>query len=320
MAESTAAVKRPAVSAQTDTEAKRKKRVRDRKEKLLAFCLLLPTILVFAIFMFWPILRTIELSFFDWNMVSPDKKFVGLGNYQEILTDPTFHKVLCNTVWYILLFILIDFVLPYIISFVLSFVIKKGRSFYKTALFTPSLISLVVGAIIMSWILNPLSGPIATIVKAFGGDFPIWSQTSGLVIVVLCLITSWKIFGYNVIVLMAGVASVPMELIETAKLEKTPNWEIFLKIIVPMSSSTGIYTLLITLIWGLQWVFTPISVLTQGGPNNGSSNLVYAVYKEAFTVFQTGSASAMAVLAMLLFGLLLFLEIRFVEKGIYYEN
>ena len=281
---------------------------------------MLPTMLVFAVFMFWPIIRTIELSFYDWNMVSPDKKFVGLGNYQEMLTDPTFRKVLCNTVWYILLFILIDFVLPYIISFVLSFVIKRGKAFYKTALFAPSLISLVVGAIIMSWILNPLAGPLATIVKSFGGDFPVWSQTSGLVIVVLCLITSWKIFGYNVIVLMAGVASVPMELIETAKLEKTPNWEIFLKIIVPMSSSTGIYTLLITLIWGLQWVFTPISVLTQGGPNNGSSNLVYAVYKEAFTVFQTGSASAMAVLAMLLFGLLLFLEIRFVEKGIYYEN
>ncbi|MGN0132411.1 MAG: carbohydrate ABC transporter permease [Lachnospiraceae bacterium] len=291
-----------------------------RKERVLALGLMLPTIIVFSIFMFWPIIRTVELSFYKWNMVSPDKKFVGLDNYEKILTDPTFHKVLCNTVWYILLFIVIDFVLPYIISYVLSFVIKKGKSFYKTTLFIPSLISLVVGAIIMSWILNPLSGPIATIFKSFGVDFPIWSQTSGLVIVVLSLVTSWKMFGYNVIVLMAAVGSVPMELIETARLEKTPNWEIFLKIIVPMSSSTGIYTLLITLVWGLQWVFTPINVLTQGGPNNGSANLIYAVYKEAFTIFQTGSASAMAVLAMLLFGLLLFLEIRFVEKGIYYEN
>lgn len=291
-----------------------------RKECKMAFFLLLPTVIVFSIFMFWPVIRTINLSFYDWNMVSPDKDFVGLSNYQEILADPAFHKVLCNTVWYILLFIVVDFVIPYLVSYLLSFVIKKGKNFYKTAFFVPSLISLVVGAIIMSWILNPLSGPVATIVKGFGKDFPIWSQTNGLVIVVLGLITSWKMFGYNVLVLLAAVASVPIELIETAKLEKTPNWEIFIKIIVPMSSSTGIYTLLITIIWGLQWVFTPISVLTQGGPNNGSSNLIYAVYKEAFTVFQTGSASAMAVLAMLLFGLLLFLEYRFVEKGIYYEN
>lgn len=298
--------------------AYKKKKI--RKERILATCFLLPTLAVFSVFMFWPIIRTIELSFYKWNMVSPHKKFVGLSNYEKILTDPTFHKVICNTIWYILLFIVIDFVIPYVISYLLSFVIKKGKQIYRTAFFVPSLISLVVGAIIMSWILNPLSGPVATIVKGFGMDFPIWSQTSGLVIVVLSLITSWKIFGYNILVLMAAVASVPMELIETAKLEKTPNWQIFLKIIVPMSSSTGIYTLLITLIWGLQWVFTPINVLTQGGPNNGSSNLIYAVYKEAFTIFQTGSASAMAVLAMLLFGILLFLEIRFVEKGIYYEN
>jgi sn-glycerol 3-phosphate transport system permease protein len=140
------------------------------------------------------------------------------------------------------------------------------------------------------------------------------------VIVVLSLITSWKIFGYNVIVLLAAVANVPLELIETAKLEKTPNWEIFLKIVVPMSSATGIYVLLITLVWGLQWVFTPINVLTMGGPNNGSSNIIFAVYKEAFTLFKTGTASALAVVTMLVFAVLLFLEIKFVEKGVYYEN
>ncbi|MBU9725526.1 carbohydrate ABC transporter permease [Diplocloster modestus] len=296
------------------------KKQRLQREKGLAALLLAPTLIVFSIFMFWPLIRTVELSFYKWNMSSPDKKFVGLDNYLKVLTSPVIGKVLANTLWYILLFILIDFVLPYLISYLLSFVIKKGNAFYKTSLFMPSLISLVVGAIIMSWIFNPLSGPLASIGKSFGIEFPVWSQTSGLVIVVLSLITSWKIFGYNIIVLLAGVASVPMELIETARLEKTPNWQIFLKIVVPMSASTGIYVLLITVVWGLQWVYTPINVITQGGPNNGSSNIIYAVYKEAFNVFQTGSASALAILTMLFFGLLLFLEIRFVEKGIYYEN
>ena len=108
--------------------------------------------------------------------------------------------------------------------------------------------------------------------------------------------------------------------IQTAKIEKTPHWEIFLKIVVPMSSATGIYVFLITLVWGMQWVFTPINVLTMGGPNNGSSNIIFAVYKEAFTVFQTGSASALAVLTMVFFVILLVLEIKFVEKGVYYEN
>ena len=291
-----------------------------RRERLLAYLLLTPTLIAFGIFMFWPVIYTFYLSFFKWNMVSPNKTFVGLDNFAKILQDDVMHKVLANTLWYIILFILIDFVLPYIISYLLSFVVKKGTSFFKVSLFVPSLISLVVGAIIMSWIFNPLSGPLATVTKAFGHDFPIWSQTSGLVIVVLSLITSWKIFGYNVIVLLAATAGVPMELIETAKIEKTPNWEIFLKIVVPMSSATGIYVFLITLVWGMQWVFTPINVLTMGGPNNGSSNIIFAVYKEAFTVFQTGSASALAVLTMVFFVILLVLEIKFVEKGVYYEN
>jgi sn-glycerol 3-phosphate transport system permease protein len=281
---------------------------------------MLPTILVFAAFMFYPVVRTVELSFYKWNMVSPNQKFVGFDNYVQIFQDPVIAKVLANTLWYILLFTVIDFVLPYILAYLFSFVVKRFKGFYKTALFMPSLISLVVGAIIMSWIFNPLSGPLAAIVRGFGQDFPVWSQTSGLVIVVLSLVTSWKIFGYNVIVLMAGVACVPIELIEAARLENTPNWEIFLKIVVPMSSSTGIYVLLITLVWGLQWVFTPISVLTLGGPDNGSSNIIYAVYKKAFSVFQTGAASALAVVTMLAFALLLFLEIRFVEKKVYYEN
>lgn len=291
-----------------------------KREWFLAYGLMFPTVIVFAVFMFWPVIRTLELSFYKWNMMSPHKQFVGFANYGQVLQDPVVVKVLSNTLWYILIFILIDFVLPYIVAYLLSFVVKKFKSFYKTSLFVPSLISLVVGAIIMSWMFNPLAGPLATIIHGFGRDFPVWSQTSGLVIVVLSLITSWKIFGYNVIVLLAGVACVPLELIETAKLEKMPNWEIFLKIVVPLSSATGIYVLLITLVWGLEWVFTPINVLTLGGPNNGSSNIIYAVYKEAFTVFQTGSASTLAVLTMLFFVLLLFLEIRFVEKGVYYEN
>jgi sn-glycerol 3-phosphate transport system permease protein len=272
------------------------------------------------VFMFWPMLRTLELSFYKWNMISPDKKFVGFANYSQVLSDPAVAKAITNTFWYLLLFVVIDFIFPYILAYVFSFMIKRFISFYKTSLFLPSLISLVVGAIIMSWIFNPLAGPLASIISVLGQDFPVWSQTGGLVIVVLSLITSWKIFGYNIIVLLAGVSGVPMELIETAKLEKMPNWEIFLKIVVPISIPTGIYVLLITLIWSMQWVFTPINVLTLGGPNNGSSNVIFAVYKEAFMIFQTGTASALAVLTMAAFVLLLFLEIRFVEKGVYYEN
>ena len=98
------------------------KKQRLQREKGLAALLLAPTLIVFSIFMFWPLIRTVELSFYKWNMSSPDKKFVGLDNYLKVLTSPVIGKVLANTLWYILLFILIDFVLPYLISYLLSFV------------------------------------------------------------------------------------------------------------------------------------------------------------------------------------------------------
>jgi len=291
-----------------------------RRERWLSAIFLAPTIVVFALFMFWPLIRTIELSLYDWNMVSPNKTFVGISNYLWIFTNETVLKVLGNTLLYIFLFVLINCVAPYVVAYVLSFVVKRFTSFYKSAMFMPSLISLVTAALVFSWLFNPLAGPLAIIVKQFGSTFPNWAQTNGLVIVVLTIITSWKMFGYNLITLLAGVSGISQDLIETARLEKTPPVEAFFKIILPLSSSTGIYVLLITIVWGLQWVFTPINMLTNGGPNNGSSNIIYAVYREAFTLFKTGRASALAIITMLIFGVLLLLEFKFVEKGVYYEN
>ena len=155
---------------------------------------------------------------------------------------------------------------------------------------------------------------------SFGITLPIWSKTEGLVIVVLSIITSWKVFGYNFIIILAGVSGVSSEVIEAAKLDNVPTWKIFFDIVIPMSSATGIYVFIITIVQGLQYVFTPIKVITQGGPNYASSNLIYHSYHEAFSLYRTGMSSAVSILTMLLFVILLILEFRFVEKGVYYEN
>ncbi len=291
-----------------------------RLHDLRAYLLLAPATAIFAVFMFYPLAYTLYLSLFDWNMTRPVKKFVGLGNYISIFKDPNFGKILGNTVLYIALLLLMDFVAPYIFSFILSFVVKKGKDFYKSTIFLPSVISMVVGTMIFVWLLNPLSGPVATLAKAFGISIPIWSNTQGLVIVVISIITTWKVFGYNFIVVMAGVSSVPLEVIEAARMDKISNARIFLNIVVPMSSSTGIYVLILSIVTGLQQVFTPINMVTGGGPDNASTNLIYAVYDQAFGFFKTGTASAYAILMMILFGFLLFLEFKYVEKGVYYEN
>ena len=257
-----------------------------KKQTILGYLFLIPSLAVFAVFMFYPLLYTFYLSFFEWNMVKPVKKFVGLNNYIAVFRDPNTFKILGNTLAYILVLLVLNFVLPYILSFILSAVIRHGKSFYKAVFFLPSVISLVVGSILYTWILNPISGPVAI----------------------------------NFINILAGVSGVSQEVIEAARLDQVPMWKIFLDIIVPMSSATGIYVFITTIVQGLQYVFTPIKVITQGGPNYASSNLIYASYHEAFTLYRTGTSSAISILTMLLFIVLLLLEFKFVEKGVYYEN
>lgn len=293
---------------------------RKAKEHLLAGVFILPTLIAFCIFMFWPLIRTIYLSFFDWNMIKPVKEFVGLQNYIDLFKDEVTYKILGNTVIYIAILLVLNFVAPYVVAFLLTFIIKKGKGFYKTAFFLPSVISLVVGSVLYVWILNPISGPVAIILKNFGMQLPTWSKTDGLVIVILSLITSWKVFGYNFIIVLGGVMGVSQEVIEAAKIDNISDFKIFTQIVLPMSSATGVYVLIMTIVQGLQYVYTPITVVTQGGPNNASSNLIYQSYHEAFTLYQTGDASALSVITMALFIVLLLLEFKFVEKGVYYEN
>ncbi|MGL5583777.1 MAG: carbohydrate ABC transporter permease [Cetobacterium sp.] len=291
-----------------------------KKETLLATLFLMPALTIFTIFIFYPICKTFYLSFFQWNMISKNKKFIGMANYLDILKEESVHKSLINTFIYIGLLIVFNFILPYVIAYVLAFLVNRMKSFYRTMLFFPSIISLVVASLVFVWVFNPMIGPISKIYQLFGLKAQFWLKTNGLVMVLITLITAWKIFGYNLILLLAGILEVPTELIESAKLDKVSNWKIFLYVVIPMTSSTALYVMVMTIVYGLQQVFVPINVLTQGGPNNGSTNLVYSIYQYAFTFFQTGRASALSVITMLCFFILISIKIKVLEKGVYYEN
>ncbi|MDY3986370.1 MAG: sugar ABC transporter permease [Peptoniphilaceae bacterium] len=284
------------------------------------YVLMAPALISFVIFVFWPLIYTFYLSFFDWNMVKPTKAFVGFANYIKVFTDPTIRRVMGNTMLYLLLLVVMSFILPYILSFVLAHILKKGRGFYRSGFFLPSVISLVISSILYLWILNPVSGPLALILKVFGITLPVWTKTSGWGIVVLSIITTWKSFGYNFIVLLGGILGVDGSIIEAAKLEGISSARIFVDFVLPMSSATGVFVFITSILQGLQFVFTPIKVLTQGGPNYGTSNIIYHSYHEAFTLYQTGVSSAISIVTLSIFIILLALEVHFVERGIYYEN
>lgn len=294
--------------------------MRTGKFNFKTFLFLLPAIVIFSVFVFWPVIYTIYLSFFDWNMISPIKRFVGFDNYIDVMTDSDTYQVLGNTLVYIVILVILNFVIPYIFAFVLHFIIPKFKDFFKSAFFIPSFISMVVGSIIYNWILNPTAGPIAELLDFVGMSLPNWSVSESLVILVISYITAWKVFGYNFITLYAEISGIDKEVIESAQLDNVPNWKILKDIVIPMTSSTGLYVFVMTIVTGLQYVYTPIANLTQGGPAGGSSNLIYESYHNAFVVFDTGYSSAFSVITLILFTILLFFQMKFSEKGVYYAN
>ena len=290
------------------------------KNSFQAALYLLPASLLFLIFFYWPLLQNAYLSLFSWNMVSPNMKFVGAENFSVIFASPELWKILLNTVLFVVIMLVLNFVLPYIYSFILGHVVTRWSSFYRSALFLPSTLSLAVASILFLWIYNPLAGPLQIILSWFSLESPRWFKEDYLVIFAICTIIGWKVFGYNMIVMLAAMVAVPKELIEAAKLENASNWTIFRKIILPMTSSTAIYVFTITVVFGLQYVLVPVNMLTQGGPDQGSSNLVYIIYQYAFTFFQTGRSAAYAVITMVCYLLFLFVKNKFLEKKVYYEN
>ena len=290
------------------------------KNSFQAALYLLPAGLLFLIFFYWPLLQNAYLSLFSWNMVSPNMKFVGAENFSVIFASPELWKILLNTVLFVVIMLVLNFVLPYIYSFILGHVVTRWSSFYRSALFLPSTLSLAVASILFLWIYNPLAGPLQIVLSWFSLESPRWFKEDYLVIFAICTIIGWKVFGYNMIVMLAAMVAVPKEMIEAAKLENASNWTIFRKIILPMTSSTAIYVFTITVVFGLQYVLVPVNMLTQGGPDQGSSNLVYIIYQYAFTFFQTGRSAAYAVITMVCYLLFLFVKNKYLEKKVYYEN
>ncbi len=290
------------------------------KNKWHAFLFLLPSIFFFVVFSYWPLLQNLYLSFFSWNMVSPNMTFVGIENYTAVLGSEELIKILANTVVFVAIMLVLNFVLPYLFSFVLGHLIERGKGFYRSTLFMPATLSLAVASILFLWIYNPLAGPLSIVLSWFDLESPRWFKENWLVIFAICTIIGWKVFGYNLIVMLAAMLAVPKEMIEAAKLENASNWQIFKQIIVPMTSSNAIYVFTITVVFGLQYVLVPVNMLTQGGPDQGSSNLVYIIYQYAFVFFQTGKSAAFAIITMICYIAFLLFRTKYLEKKVYYEN
>lgn len=289
--------------------------------KIKPYVYVAPALIPLLVFVYYSLIRSLLISFLDWNMVSLHPKWVGLANYQELLTSHEFWNASWNTIKYTFILQGFLFVIPVIVAFAITRVKPKWQNFYKSAIFAPSVLSLAVSSIIFLWLFNPIIGVINHLLSVFALPTINWLSDPYWSTWAISMIVTWKTFGYNFIILLAGFLAVSQELIESARVEGLrSSWGLLGRIMIPLASGTLLYVFINTIVMGVQYVFVPVEMLTNGGPNQATSNLVFLGYQYAFQFFKSGLASATAVLTFVAFLPLIILLAYVFERKIYYEN
>ncbi|UKS25370.1 sugar ABC transporter permease [Paenibacillus sp. HWE-109] len=283
----------------SSVKVKRKSSMRQIREDLMGYAFVSPMVLGLVIFTLFPIIASFFLSFTDWNFVAgfSKTKFLGLDNFIKLIHDSVFLLSLKNN---LILMVVVPVTLA--ISVALAVIIDKKihlKDLLKVVFFIPYISSIVAVAIVFQVLFHPTYGPINQILMSWGMDNPPkWLADPDFALYCVMGLMVWVQIGYNMIIFMAGLQSIPNDLYEAADIDGASKWKQFYSITVPLLSPTTFF-LLVTGIIGTFKVFDVISVLTGGGPANSTTVVVYRLYETAFVNLQSGYASAMAVVLLI---------------------
>ncbi len=280
------------------------------------YLMVAPAMAVFGVFILYPIFYMIYLSFFDWNLIG-EMKYIGLENYTDMLADKDFWQVLSNSVYYMVMVVLFQMVLSLLLAAYLNRNTRVNRILQSIA-FTPYITSMVSVAFIWMWLMDSDYGLLNYLLSLIGLGPVGWLSDPKVAMNSLVLVSVWKGLGYNTIIIISAMQSVPGYLYEAAALDKTPKWKAFWEITLPMISPTLFFLALMNIIAALK-VFETVNIMTQGGPMNSTNTLVYNIYQYGFDYFKIGYASALGVALMVVIGFFTLIYFRVLSKRVYYN-
>ncbi|PRX73087.1 carbohydrate ABC transporter membrane protein 1 (CUT1 family) [Cohnella sp. SGD-V74] len=287
------------------------------KEALNGYLFFSPGLIGFLVFMGFPILYSLYLSFTSYNIYSPPK-WVGLLNYKFMFTqDPLFYKSLGNTLYYVALSVPLNTVLGVLVAVLMN---QKafGIRVFRTIYFLPSVVSGVAVALLWQWILDGNFGLINTFLANFGIVGPgwltdeLWSKPS------MVLMNLWAVGG-TMIIYLAGLQGVPRSLYEAAIVDGAGKLRQFWNITIPMLTPTIFFNVIMGVLGGFQ-VFIQAYIMTGGGPNNSTMFYALYLYNKAFKDLQMGYASALAWVLLLIAMALTLVILKTSSKWVYYEG
>ncbi len=289
-----------------------------RQEHLFAYFFLSPWIVGFLVFITYPLIASIYLSLTDYDLLTPPK-LIGLRNFSKLIRDRLFWKSLEVTCKYALMRVPAGIFFGLSLALILNRSSLKARSALRVLYYMPAVLPPVAISLMWSWIFSPQDGVLNSFLALFGIRGLLWIQSPTLVLPSLLMMAIWSLMGKNMLVYLAGLNSIPTQLLESASIDGAGHWATFWRIKLPMLTPIIFYELVMTLIESFK-LFTQAYVMTQGGPRNESLFYVYNLFKFAFEYYEMGYASALAwilFVIVLAFTLIIF---KSSSRWVYYEG
>ncbi|NLK77392.1 MAG: sugar ABC transporter permease [Clostridiales bacterium] len=276
----------------------------------------IPALIPLIVFWIYPILRSIYISFTDWDYMSPTYQFVFLDNFKALFKDQRFYDALWNTVVFTLGTLIPTIVLGLLLALLLqkSF---KGSGLIKFILFSPWITPTVAVSIVWTWIYEPNNGIANAILKFFGLPGLQWIKSSQTAMLAVIIVTVWKSLGYAMIFYLSALEKVPKELYEASGMDGAKSWQRFRDVTIPCISPTTFFLMIITMVNSLQ-AYDQIQILTQGGPSGSTRTLLYMYYQLGFEEFNMGQATAVAIVLILITVLLSVVQFTGSKKWVHY--
>lgn len=276
-----------------------------------------PALIVFIVFSMYPILNTIFLSFYEWDMISPTKEFVGIKNYQTLFRDVKFYQTLSNTFVYMLLTV----GLGVILAIALALFLRKDtriNKFMQNLIFTPYIVSLASISFLWMWLMNNDFGLLNYLLSLVGVGPIDWLGNPKVALISLVIISVWKTLGYNTLIILSALQSIPKHLYEAASLDKATKRQTFFKITLPMISPTLFFLTIVSIIASFK-VFETIQIITNGGPQNSTNTLVYSIYEYGFQFYKIGYASTIGVVLLVIISIFTIIYFKLLSKKVHYQ-
>lgn len=282
------------------------------KKQIGAYGYVLPALLVFSVFLFYPFFKTIYLSLFKTNKMGEARLFVGLGNYTELLQSESFYNSLLVTAIFVVIVVVGGMALG-LLGAVLCNRAFPGIRIFSTAYALPMAIASSSAAMIFKIMLHPSIGIINKILRL---DIN-WISDQRYALVCVAVLTAWLNSGINFLYFSAGLGNIDEAIYERASVDGANAVQKFFRLTLPGLSPIMFYTLVVNIIQAFQ-SFGQVKVLTQGGPGESTNLIVYSIYRDAFFNYRFGSAAAQSVILFLIIMALTLLMFRAEKKGVSY--